>query len=61
MESAALEAYKKDVETNADLSYLSMRQSSSGVTKLWNEHRTRDGKSYYVNIMTKGYILFFFK
>ena len=54
MESAAMEAYKKDIEVHGDLSASLMKQQMSGVTKLWNEVRTRDGRTEYVNVMTKG-------
>ncbi|RZC39156.1 WW domain-binding protein 4, partial [Asbolus verrucosus] len=62
IEFAALEAYRKDIETNGDLTSISINSklqeglvgNSSGFhKKLWNEMKTRDGKSYYVNIMTK--------
>ncbi|KAJ3642519.1 hypothetical protein Zmor_025289 [Zophobas morio] len=53
MESAAMEAYKKDIEVHGDLSASLMKQQMSGVTKLWNEVRTRDGRTEYVNVMTK--------
>ncbi|XP_971546.2 WW domain-binding protein 4 isoform X2 [Tribolium castaneum] len=56
MEVAAMEAYKKDMETGGDLSSSLMKgkiNSGAKITKLWNEARTRDGKTYYYNIMTK--------
>jgi hypothetical protein len=54
MEFAAMEAYRKDIETNGDLSSASIKQSLQGVPKkLWQEARTRAGKTYYHNIMTK--------
>jgi WW domain-binding protein 4 len=57
MEFAAMEAYRKDIETNGDLSSASIKQSLQGVPKkLWQEARTRAGKTYYHNIMTKGTI-----
>lgn len=64
MESAALEAYRKDVENNADLSSIAInntaRQNNS--KKLWNETKNEHGKSYYLNVVTNGtnkYILIY--
>lgn len=78
MESAALQAYRKDVENNADLSSVVINQklsegnfeltagvsgsiSAGKITKLWNEAKRPNGKSYYCNIMTKGihFLVFF--
>lgn len=62
MECAAMEAYKKDIETHGDLTSSLMKEkldSGTKITKLWNEARTRDGKTYYYNIMTKGFVFIF--
>lgn len=58
METAALEAYQKDVENNADLMAQSISKKlkeSNAVLRtkpLWHEVKTEVGKSYYWNIIT---------
>ncbi|XP_022901271.1 WW domain-binding protein 4 [Onthophagus taurus] len=66
MESAALEAYRKDVENNRDLSSIEIKKkmeennlgfgascySGSKHQKLWREAKNDDGKSYYYNTIT---------
>lgn len=65
MENAALESYKKDIEMSGDITSMAirnkLRDSGGGhiPKKLWHEKRTRDGKTYYVNIMTNRMHLFF--
>lgn len=62
IESAALEAYRKDVQNNGDLSSIainntlqqSSHSTSSNSHKLWNEVKNEDGKSYYYNVLTNG-------
>ncbi|XP_060529693.1 WW domain-binding protein 4-like isoform X2 [Cylas formicarius] len=61
MEAAALEAYRKDVENNADLTSLSINKrleeqnlaiASTSARKQWQEAVSKDGRSYYWNVMT---------
>lgn len=55
MESAALEAYRKDIEGNANVDLSSkaikeqMEQKSSTV---WHEAKSKEGKTYYWNTET---------
>ncbi|XP_076251422.1 WW domain-binding protein 4-like isoform X2 [Rhynchophorus ferrugineus] len=62
MESAAMEAYKRDVASNvaADLTSIAINkrlqeenlQIASGSKKIWQEVVTKDGKSYFWNTLT---------
>lgn len=60
MEAAAMEAYRKDVENNTDLTAKAINKRleednlaiSSGSKKLWHETRSKDGRIYYWNVMT---------
>lgn len=64
MESAAMEAYRRDVENNADLTSIAINKkvaeenlsisSGSGIKKVWREAKSDDGNTYYWNIMTNG-------
>lgn len=65
MESAAMEAYRKDVERNAaaDLTSISIKNkletdnlaiASGSNHKVWHEAVTKDGKCYYWNTLTSG-------
>lgn len=59
MEAAALEAYRKDVESNADLTSIAINKKvqednleiSSG-KKIWHEAKSDSGQTYYWNILT---------
>ncbi|GJQ85261.1 hypothetical protein Trydic_g18495 [Trypoxylus dichotomus] len=61
IESAALEAYRKDVQNNSDLSSIAINDtiqqnnlviSPSNSRKLWNEAKNDEGRSYYYNVLT---------
>lgn len=61
MEAAALEAYRKDVENNADITSASINKQLqennlvlSDSKKVWKEAVATDGRSYYWNILTNG-------
>lgn len=60
MESAALEAYRKDIESNADLSSKALNESlqqknlAISSKKIWYEVKTSEGPSYYWNTETNG-------
>ncbi|KRT86931.1 hypothetical protein AMK59_2021 [Oryctes borbonicus] len=61
MESAALEAYRKDVQNNGDLSSIVINKTvqqnnlainPSNSRRLWNEAKNDEGRSYYYNVLT---------
>lgn len=59
MEMAALEAYRKDVETNPDLTSVAIHKKSKGsnltinsAKKLWHQEKSRSGQISYRNILT---------
>ena len=65
IESAALEAYRRDVENNADLSSIAIndklqqdnlmiRDKPTSGKKIWKEAKSKDGATYYWNILTNG-------
>jgi len=65
METAALDAYRRDVEQNstADLTSIAINKKLSDDNlqiaggsnrKVWHEVVGRDGKSYYWNTVTNG-------
>lgn len=62
IESAALEAYQRDVESNRDLTSIAINSRlekdnlalSSGSKKVWCEAKTNEGRTYYWNTLTNG-------
>lgn len=62
MESAALDAYRKDIESNADISSraindtLQQNNLELSSKKIWHEVKNKDkeGPSYYWNTETDG-------
>lgn len=62
MESAALDAYRKDIESNADISSRAINETLQqnnlelSSKKLWHEVKNKDGEgpSYYWNTETDG-------
>lgn len=62
IESAALEAYQRDVANNADLTSIAINNKlekdnlalSSGSKKVWYEAKTNEGRTYYWNTLTSG-------
>ncbi|KAK9876912.1 hypothetical protein WA026_015948 [Henosepilachna vigintioctopunctata] len=59
MEKAALEAYKKDIENNADLTSIAINQKLKdenleikGAAKIWHELKSKEGHLYYWNTVT---------
>ncbi|XP_017780745.1 PREDICTED: WW domain-binding protein 4 [Nicrophorus vespilloides] len=60
MEAAALEAYRKDVESNADLTSININKKvaednlaiSVKTGKMWREAKSEGGQTYYWNIVT---------
>lgn len=57
IESAALEAYQRDVANNADLTSIAINNKlaqSSGSKKVWYEAKTNEGRTYYWNTLTNG-------
>lgn len=62
IESAALEAYQRDVENNRDLTSVAINSKlqkdnlvvSSGSKKVWYEAKTNEGNTYYWNTLTNG-------
>lgn len=62
MEAAALEAYRKDVENNADWTSVAINKkmqeenleiAGGSSKKVWREAVTKEGKTYYWNSVTK--------
>ncbi|GLV35986.1 uncharacterized protein CBL_09796 [Carabus blaptoides fortunei] len=59
MESAALEAYRKDIENNADMSSRAINETleksnlALSSKKIWHEFRPKEGPVYYCNTETK--------
>lgn len=62
IESAALEAYQRDVEQNRDLTSVAINNRlekdglavSGGSKKVWYEAKTNEGRTYYWNTLTNG-------
>lgn len=61
MEASALEAYRKDIENNADLTAENIKKKLedtnsvlSGGKKVWKELKSEEGHSYYWNTLTNG-------
>lgn len=61
METAALEAYRKDVENNADLTSVSINKKLqennlilNDAKKVWKEAKSNEGRRYYWNVITNG-------
>lgn len=64
MEAAAMAAYRKDVESNAsaDLTSIAIHKKMTdenltikeGSKKVWYEAKSKDGHTYYWNIVTNG-------
>ncbi|KAL3270328.1 hypothetical protein HHI36_009376 [Cryptolaemus montrouzieri] len=59
MEKAALEAYKKDIENNADITSIAINQKLKdenleikGSAKIWHELKSKEGHLYYWNTVT---------
>lgn len=63
MEAAALESYRKDVESNADLTSMminkKVKEDNLSVVlgegkKMWREAKSKEGHIYYWNILSNG-------
>lgn len=61
MEAAALEAYRKDVQNNADLTSVAINKKleennlvSDDAKKVWREAKSNEGHIYFWNILTNG-------
>lgn len=63
MEAAALESYRKDVESNADFTSMMINKKveKDNLTvvlgegkKVWRETKSKEGHTYYWNILSNG-------
>lgn len=59
MEKAALEAYKRDIENNADITSIAINEKLKnenleikGSSKIWHQLKSKEGDFYYWNTVT---------
>lgn len=61
IEANALEAYRQDIDNNADLTAVGIKKKLeetnsvlSGGKKIWRECKSEDGHTYYWNTISNG-------